>query len=322
MTVDKSMFLQLYRKMFEIRRFEEMAVTLYQQGQIPGVLHPYIGEEAVAVGVCQTLQKTDYIVSNHRGHGHSIAKGVPPKFIMAELLAKETGICKGIGGSMHSTDTENGVLFSTAIVGGGVPIATGVALSLQYQGKSGVVACFFGDGATNTGSFHEGVNLAALWQLPVLFVCENNMYAISTRVDRSVAAKRIVDRANAYGIPGISVDGMDVLAVYDAASQAVERARKGSGPTLIECRTYRYKGHGAYDPGLGYRTKEEIQEWMSRDPIENLRRKLLQERLATENELKGIEIEVEKLIQDAVDFAQHSPPPAASKELLMKMVYA
>jgi len=309
--VNKEELVSMYKKMMEIRRFEEKCCELYALGLIPGVYHPYIGQEAVAVGVCSVLKDDDYVLSCHRGHGHCIAKGVPAKYIMAELFGKETGVCKGVGGSMHSVYLEKGVLFSTAIVGGNIPIATGVGLAIKLKKEDKVVACFFGDGATNTGAFHEGVNLAALLKLPVILVCENNLYAVSTHVTKSVSAKNIVDRAVAYNILGEIVDGMDVIAVRESALRAVERARKGEGPTLLECRTYRFKGHGMYDPGYGvYRTREEVEEWMTKCPIKRLREKILNEGILTESELGGIDREVDVIVEEAVRFAEESNYPS------------
>lgn len=301
---------ELYRKMLEARRFEEKVAEIYAAGLIPGLAHPSIGQEAVAVGVCSALRKEDYILSCHRGHAHSIAKGVPPKFIMAELLGKETGVCKGIGGSMHSTYLETGVLFSTAIVGGNIPMATGVGLAIKLEREEKVVACFFGDGATNTGAFHEGINLAALWKLPVLFVCENNMYAVSTPVKKAVSAEKIADRSIAYGIPGERVDGMDVLAVRKTAVRGVKRAREGNGPSLLEFTTYRFKGHGMYDPGTLYRTKDEIDEWMNQCPIKRLKEQLLKEHTVDELELDSVEKEIEQTIENALKFAKESAYPS------------
>jgi pyruvate dehydrogenase E1 component alpha subunit len=317
--LSKEEFIFLYKKMLEIRRFEEKVVELYALGKIPGVAHPYIGEEAVAVGVCSVLKNDDYILSNHRGHGHSIAKGVPSKYILAELLGKETGVCRGIGGSMHNTYLETGVLFSTAIVGGNIPIGTGVGLAISIKKADNVVVCFFGDGAANTGAFHEGINLAALWKLPVIFVCENNAYAVSTHVSKATSAKNIADRGIAYNIPGKIVDGMDVLAVRQAALEAVERARKKEGPTLLECKTYRYKGHGMYDIGLTYRTKGEIEEWIKKCCIIRLREKMLNENIATDTELNEVDKAVEAIVEDAIKFADESNFP--SWELMTKRLY-
>jgi TPP-dependent pyruvate/acetoin dehydrogenase alpha subunit len=299
----------MYRGMLKIRRFEEKVEELYAIGLIPGLAHSYIGQEAVAVGVCSALND-DYMLSGHRGHGHSIAGGVPPKYLFAELLGKETGVCKGIGGSMHSTYLDTGVLFSTAIVGGNIPIATGVGLAINQKKENKVVACFFGDGATNTGSFHEGINLAALWKLPVIFVCENNLYGLSTHASKTVSAKNIVDRALAYDIAGEIVDGNDVVAVYESTLRAIKRAKKSNGPTLLECRTYRLRGHGMYDIGYVYRTKKEVEEWKKKDPVQRLKKKIIHDKLLTESELKEIEKEIEILLDKGIQFAKESEYPS------------
>ncbi len=306
--ISKEVLLDMYYKMILIRRFEEKVVELYRAGEIPGIAHGYIGEEAVAVGVCSALRKDDYILSTHRGHGHSLAKGIHPRYLMAELFGRKTGVCKGIGGSMHSTEPEVGVIFSSAIVGGNIPIAVGVALAMKMQRRDNVVVSFFGDGATNTGAFHEALNLASIWKLPVIFVCENNFYAISTHVSRSVAAKEIADRAVAYNIPGKVVDGNDVIEVYKTTLEAVERARRGEGPTLIEARTYRWLDHGMYYLGP-YRPKEEVEAWKQRCPIKRLKDLLLSKGIVAEDVLVNIERRVEEEIEDAVKFARESEEP-------------
>lgn len=319
-SLDSEEIILMYRKMLTIRHFEERVAELYTEGLIPGVAHLYIGEEAVAVGVCKALSESDYVLSTHRGHGHSIAKGMELGKLMSELFGKVAGCCKGIGGSMHSTDPERGILFSTAIVGGGIPIAVGVGLSIKMRGAKEVAACFFGDGAVNIGSFHESLNLASLWKLPVVFVCENNLYAISVSVKKSTSAKNIADRAVAYDIPGIIVDGNDVIAVYDAASKAIDRARRGEGPTLIECRTYRWLGHHIRDPGTAYRTKEEIEEWKRRCPIKRLQAVIGEKGLLTEKEMDQIERKVREEIEAAVEMAKGSDYP--SPESLEKLVFS
>jgi len=298
---------------------EEKVVELFKAGLIPGLAHPYMGQEAKAAGVSAALEKGDLVVSNHRGHGHSVARGVPEEAIFSELMGKDAGMCLGLGGSMHSTDLEAGVVFSTAIVGGGIPLSAGVGLALKLDRKPNCVVCFFGDGATNTGASHEGVNLAAVWKLPVVFVCENNEYAVSVHVSKSTLAS-LVERGKAHGIPGQSVDGMSVLDVYAAASVAALRAKKGEGPTFLECKTYRYTGHGAYDTGLDYRTQQEIDEWKARDPIKRFEQKLGVEGLATANELENIRAETRVRIEKAVKFAQERPFP--SVDLLTKFVWA
>ena len=305
---------EMYRKMFEIRSFEEKVFELYAQNMVPGTIHLYAGEEAVAVGVCSNLRKDDYITSTHRGHGHCIAKGADPKRIMAEILGKKTGYCKGKGGSMHIADFKVGMLGATAVVGAGIPIAMGAGLSIKLRGTDQVVACFFGEGASNQGTFHEGINMAAIWKLPVIFVCENNLYAMGTRQSRVMLIENIADRAASYGIPGVTVDGNDVLAVYEAAREAVERARRGEGPTLIECKTYRHKGHSRVDPAK-YRPKEEVEEWLRKDPIKRLREKLLQTNVLAEEEIQRVEEEVSAEIEEAVKFAVESPYPAPEEAL-------
>lgn len=305
--ISKDMMLGMYKKMLLIRKFEYKLQDLYlHTTKISGIAHGYVGEEAIAVGVCYALDKKDLILSNHRGHGHSLAKGISPKYIMAELMGKETGVCKGIGGSMHSSDLENGVVFSTAIVGGNIPMATGVGWAIKLRKEPIVAVSFFGDGAVNTGAFHEGVNLAALWKLPVIFICENNQYAVSTSVAKSCAAKNIADRAIAYNIPGKIVDGNDVLEVYNTVLEAKERAIKGEGPSLLECRTYRWFDHGMYFLGK-YRPEKEIEEWKKRDPIKLLRKKLEDVDVSIK-EFERTEKEVDEEIKDAVDFAEKSNP--------------
>lgn len=314
MTLEKEKLVYIYRKMLEIRFFEEKVYELYGQNLVPGTIHLYAGEEAVAVGVCANLRNDDYIVSTHRGHGHCIAKGARLDKTMAEILGKKTGYCKGKGGSMHIADFSIGMLGATAVVGAGIPIASGAGLSIKLRGTDQVVACFFGDGASNQGTFHEGINLAATWGLPVLFVCENNLYAMGTRQSQVMLIENVADRAQAYGIPGVTVDGNDVLAVCDAAREAVERARAGKGPTLIECKTYRHKGHSRVDPAT-YRPKEEVSEWLTRDPIVRLRTQLFETHKLTEEETKKIETEVVAAIEAAVKFAIGSPYPAPEEAL-------
>jgi len=300
--------------MFEIRLFEEKVFELYAQNLVPGTIHLYAGEEAVAVGVCSNLRKDDYITSTHRGHGHCIAKGAQLKRIMAEILGKKTGYCKGKGGSMHIADFNVGMLGATAVVGAGLPIAMGAGLSIKLRGTDNVVACFFGDGASNQGTFHEAINMAAVWKLPVIFVCENNVYAMGTRQSTVMLIGNIADRAIAYGIPGVAADGNNVLTVYEAAQKAVERARTGQGPTLIECKTYRHKGHSRIDPAK-YRPKEEVEEWLRKDPIRHFKEKLLQTNVLLEAEIRQIEKEVLAEIEEAVKFAIESPHPFAEEAL-------
>lgn len=300
--------------MLKIRHFEEKVYELYGQNLVPGTIHLYVGQEAVAVGVCANLRKEDYITSTHRGHGHCIAKGADLRKIMAEILGKKTGYCKGKGGSMHIADFSIGMLGATAVVGAGIPIAVGAGLSIKLRGTDQVVACFFGEGASNQGTFHEGINLAATWSLPVVFVCENNLYAMGTKQSIVMKIENVADRAAAYGIPGVTVDGNDVLVVYEAAWKAVNRARCGEGPTLIECKTYRHKGHSRFDPAT-YRPKEEVEEWLKRDPLPRLRAKLLEMGLLTEQEAKNLEQEIISAVEEAVKFAMESPYPAPEEAL-------
>ncbi|MFZ0965647.1 MAG: pyruvate dehydrogenase (acetyl-transferring) E1 component subunit alpha [Candidatus Bathyarchaeia archaeon] len=312
--LSKEKLVGMLSKMLEIRFFEEKVFGLYAQNLVPGTIHLYLGEEAVAVGVCTALNKDDYITSTHRGHGHCIAKGADLNRTMAEILGKKTGYCKGKGGSMHIADFSISMLGATAVVGAGLPIAVGAGLSVKLRRTDHVVACFFGEGASNQGTFHESINMASIWKLPVIFVCENNLYAMGTRQSTVMAIENVADRAGAYGIPGVVVDGNDVLAVYEATQRAVERARKGEGPTLIECKTYRHKGHSRVDPAK-YRPKEEVEEWLAKDPIKRFKEKLLQTNTLTEAEIQQIEKEVSAEIEEAVKFAMESPYPAPEEAL-------
>lgn len=307
--MDKATALGLYRKMVEIRRFEEKLYFLFSTRDMPGSMHQYNGEEAVAVGVCAHLSPSDYITSTHRGHGHCIAKGADLRAVMAEMFAKSTGCCRGMGGSMHIADFSVGMLGANGIVAAGIPIAAGAGLSCQVQGKGRVSVAFFGDGAANEGAFHEAVNLAAVWQLPVVFVCENNVYGFSTHYRRTMLLGNIADRAAAYGIPGVVVDGMDLRLVYDAAGEAVRRARDGNGPTLLEAKTYRYMGHSRFEPS-SYRTKEELAEWKKRDPIALFRSVLLAQIGAAEADVAREERAAGEAIEESVRFAEQSPDPA------------
>ena len=312
--VTKEKLVEMFRKMLEIRLFEEKVFELYAQNLVPGTIHLCAGEEAVAVGVCSALRKDDYITSTHRGHGHCIAKDAELKRVMAEILGKKTGYCKGKGGSMHIADFSIGVLGATAVVGAGIPIAVGAGLSIKLRKADHVVACFFGEGASNQGTFHEGINMASTWKLPVIFVCENNLYAMGTRQSVVMAIENVADRAAAYGIPGVVVDGNDILSVYEVAQKAVERAREGEGPTLIECKTYRQKGHSRVDPAK-YRPKKEVEEWLAKDPIKRFKEKLLKTNTLEEAEIRQIEKEVSAEIEEAVKFAMESPYPAPEEAL-------
>jgi len=300
--------LDLYRTMLTIRRFEERCNALFMQGRIPSTLHLYIGQEAVATGVCARLRKADYLLSTHRPHGHAIAKGVAPRNIMAELFGKVTGCCKGKGGSMHVGDIGVGMPPAIAIVGGNAPIAAGMALAQKQSGNGGVTACFFGEGAANEGAVHEAMNMAAIWELPVIFVCENNLYAASTPFKVAFKIENVADRAAAYGMPGMIVDGNDVEAVYEAAGEVIERARQGGGPSLVECKTYRLCGHSRSDP-LTYRDKAEEALWRAKEPIGRAAARLKELGLATDETLSQMEQEVGAKIDEAVAFAESSPEP-------------
>lgn len=305
--------------MYRIRAFEEKVDELFMRGEVHGTTHLSIGEEATAVGAVFALQSGDYITSTHRGHGHCIAKGASLDFMVAELLGKETGYCRGRGGSMHIADVKAGNLGANGVVGGGIPIATGVGLSLKMQELDQVCLCFFGDGAANEGTFHESLNLAATWDLPVVYLCENNQYGMSMSTQRAMRNETIAQRALGYGIPGEVVDGNDVFAVYAAVFPAVQRARSGKGPTLIESRTYRYKGHSKSDQNR-YRTRDEIREWQQRDPIQRLSTLLISQGSMSQEELAQEEAAAYQAIEDAYSFALSSPEP--DPEQLLEGVYA
>ncbi|HBJ1680596.1 pyruvate dehydrogenase (acetyl-transferring) E1 component subunit alpha [Clostridium botulinum] len=298
----------MYKTMLKIRKFEQVAMNTFAEGKIPGFVHLYIGEEAVATGVCANLKDSDYITSTHRGHGHILAKGGDLKFMMAELFGKATGYCKGKGGSMHIADATKGILGANGIVGAGHNIAVGAGLSAQYRETDQVCVCFFGDASTNQGTFHESLNMASVWKLPVVFVCENNLYGISMSQNRHQAIKDVADRGVAYNVPGIVVDGNDVFAVYEAAKEAIKRAREGKGPTLIECKTYRHRGHFEGDPCV-YKPTEEQEEWLAKDPIPRFEKYLVENEILTEEKLKEVQNKVESQIDEAVDFANNSPYP-------------
>jgi pyruvate dehydrogenase E1 component alpha subunit len=316
MTPTGEQALAIYRSMLRIRAFEEKASELFLAGRLPGFLHTYIGQEAVAAGVCVHLAKEDAITSTHRGHGHAVAKGARLDLMMAELFARKTGYCKGKGGSMHIADLDLGILGANGIVGAGIPIAVGAALSARMQGRRTVTVAFFGDGASNTGAFHEGLNLGAVWNLPVVFVCENNQYAESTPREVHQKVKDIASRAVAYEMPGVVVDGMDALAVFAGAGEAVRRAREGGGPTLLEAKTYRFMGHYVGDPGTSYRETAEVERWKQRDPIHLLHQLLVEERRVPAATLAAIEAEVAREIAEAVTFAEQSPEPDPEDALL------
>ncbi|HEY81934.1 MAG TPA: thiamine pyrophosphate-dependent dehydrogenase E1 component subunit alpha [Dehalococcoidia bacterium] len=312
--MDAAKLKEIYATMVRIRFFEERAITEYRKG-LPGFIHPSIGQEAIPAGVCAFLREDDYIITTHRGHGDIIAKGARLDRMMAELFAKETGYCRGKGGSMHIADVERNILGATGIVGDGIPIAAGVGLGCKMQNLDRVVVAFFGDGATNSGAFHEGVGLAAIWSLPVLFVCENNQFQQSTPMRDYTRLTDLADRAKAYGIPGITVDGNDAIAVAEVARESIEKCRKGEGPILVVGNTYRTVGHHMGDPGTSYRSKEEVEEWKKKDPIDRLRRQLLENKIATEAEIEEIHNATLRELDEAVKFAQESPEPKVEEAL-------
>jgi len=308
MPKNKKQLLGIYEMMLRIRKFEEQALALFEANKLRGSVHLCIGEEASPAVIGALLTDEDKITSTHRGHGHCLAKGAEPGRAMAELMGKADGYCKGRGGSMHIADLTKGNLGANAIVGAGIPIATGAALSMKMQGTKNVVVSFFGDGASNQGVFHEALNIASLWKLPVIFVCENNGYGISVPQWQSTSVEDISVRAKAYDMEGVTVDGNDVLAMLPVIGKAIKKARAGGGPTLIECKTYRWLGHWTGDPQV-YRTREEVDAWKLKCPIKRLREVLLHEQFATENELQAIEARESALIGDAVAFALASPEP-------------
>ena len=312
MKLSKEKLLSFYRTMQTIRLFESHISDLYARGTVPGLAHLYIGEEAVAAGVCGALRSEDFITSTNRGHGHVIAKGADLKPMMAELFGRRTGYCKGKGGSMHIADMNMGILGANGIAGGGLPIAVGAGWSAKWRGTDQVAACFFGDGASNNGTFHESLNLASLHRLPVIFVCENNQYGISVCQLKHQPIIDIATRATSYDMPGSVHDGNDVLEVYEAVVKAVRRARTGEGPTLLEFKTYRWRGHHEGDPNQGerYRTKEEITQWMEKCPIKRLAAKLVAKKIANRQALDAIDSEITAAIDAAVEFATRSEFPA------------
>jgi pyruvate dehydrogenase E1 component alpha subunit len=310
MDLSRDVLADLHRRMVRIRLFEEAAGQLAEAAKLPGFLHLYVGEEAVASGVCVALTDDDQITSTHRGHGHLVAKGGRFDKMMAELMAKSTGYNKGKGGSMHISSLDVGMLGANGIVGAGSPIAVGAGFANKYRGDGNVAVAFFGDGSTNIGAFHEAANMAAALKLPVVFVCENNEYGEFTPRDKTMAITDVVDRAAGYGIPGVIVDGMDAVAVHEAALEAVARAREGGGPSLIEAKTYRfYNHHGVQNLGLKYRTDEEVEEWKKRDPIFTLEDRLVEVGTVTREEFDEIWAELRADIAAAIEFAESSPPP-------------
>ncbi|NOX96948.1 MAG: pyruvate dehydrogenase (acetyl-transferring) E1 component subunit alpha [Nitrospirae bacterium] len=298
--------------MLKIRYFEEKVSELLGKDLIKGTSHIYIGEESVAVGAIAAIREDDYIASTHRGHGHCLAKGGELKKMMAELCGRATGYCKGRGGSMHIADVAKGNLGATGIVGSNIPVATGAALSMKMQKMDRVVLCFFGDGASNTGGFHESLNMASVWKLPVIYICENNLYGMSVSVKRALSVTDIAVRAVSYNMPGEIVDGMNVLEVKEVVAKAVRRARKGDGPSLIECKTYRYYGHSRSDPRV-YRTREEEAEWKKKDPVESFKKKLLEEDVVTEEEIDNLEESIQQEVNEATEYALSSPWPSVDE---------
>lgn len=317
--IPKKELAEAYKKMISIRKAEEAFQQLFFDGKVPGFIHLYLGEEAIASGVCLNLDKDDFVTSTHRGHGHFIAKGSKIRKIAAEIMGKDTGLCRGRGGSMHMMDMDNGLYGSTGIVGGGFPQAAGLALAAKVKKTGQVSVCFCGDGSVNEGTFHESVNLAAIWDLPIIYVCENNLYAQSAPQEYHQKVKDISERARGYGIPGVSVDGMDIFEVYSSAKEAVERARKGKGPTLIECRTYLYSGHYVGD-AKAYRYPEEMRFYQEqRDCIKLFRQKVLEKGLMKEEDLTRIDSEADAEVKEAIAFAEKSSFPNESE--LMQHVY-
>ncbi len=306
--MDKQTILSVYETMLSIRKFEEKALQLFEENKLRGSVHLSIGQEAVAAAVGAYLREDDYITSTHRGHGHAIAKGARPDKAMAELMGRETGYCGGRGGSMHIADVERGNLGANAIVGGGIPHANGAALSAQLRGTDQVAVSFFGDGAANEGIFHETLNIASIWNLPVIFVCENNQYGMTTAYDSVTSVKDIATRASGYDMPGEVVDGNDVFAVEKAIKKAIKRARAGEGPTLIEAKTYRWKGHWTGDPEV-YRTRDEVEEWKAKCPIKRLEKHMMEKKILSQSDIEEKHKEFDKLIDEAEEFALGSPEP-------------
>lgn len=302
-SVDRSLLIEMFRNVYKTRRFEQRCVELYREGTIRGYLHLYLGEEAIAAGACAALRPDDYIVSTHRGHGHCISKGGDLKLMMAEITGKATGYCRGRGGSMHISSKKDNNLGANGIVGAGIPIGTGAALGIKVRKSDQVVVCFFSDGATNNGVFGESLNLAAIFRLPIVYMIENNHYAVSTPIEYSAKVKDLVQRADGYDVPGSIVDGNDAVQVYLATQKAVEQARQGKGPTLIEAKTYRHRGHHVNDPGA-YMDQEALAAWKAKDPVDRLRNYIGENAL-----VKDIEEEIEAELEEAVSFARNSPEP-------------
>lgn len=319
MNLKNEQMLLLYENMYKIRRFEERAGQVFAAGKIPGFLHTGIGQEAIAAGALMFLKPTDYIGYTHRGHGHCIAKGADLKLMFAELFGKETGYCKGKSGSMHIASPELGMLGANGIVGGGLPIVTGAALSAKCRKTDSVAVAIFGEGATSEGTFHESLNMSSLWKLPVIYICENNLYAEFTPKTTHMPNEFVAERVTGYKIPAVTINGNDVLEVYKAVNEAVERARIGEGPSFVECLTYRWSGHYEGDP-MKYRPTGELEEWKKRDPIASFEKYLTGKKLATAEMLKEIRQNVEAVIEEGIKFAEESPDP--SPDILLQDVYA
>ncbi|RBP44851.1 pyruvate dehydrogenase E1 component alpha subunit [Garciella nitratireducens DSM 15102] len=319
MNIDKHILIEIYKRMQQARAFDETLDKFFKKGIMHGTTHLSIGEEASGVASCMALNKEDFITSTHRGHSHAIGKGMELNKMMAELFGKITGYCKGKGGSMHTADIEKGNLGANGVVGGGFAIATGAALTQKMKKTGKIVLCFFGDGASNEGSFHESMNLASVWKLPVIFFCENNFYGMSTPIEKSMNIKDIAVRAKSYNIPSYIIDGNDAIEVYEITKKAAKYCREGNGPILIESKTYRYLGHSKSDKNV-YRTKEEIERWKKKDPIERLENYLIEKHIVTQEEIESIQKQVIKDIEEAVEYAKNSPEP--SLDSLTEDVYA
>lgn len=319
MNIPKTLLLDMYRRMVVIREFELAAIDVFKRGLIKGTVHPYIGQEASGVGVCMALRPDDLVAGTHRSHGHNLAKGADPKKMMAEIFGKATGYCKGRGGSMHIAAFETGSLGALAVVGSGIPLAVGAALAFKMRGEDRVAVPFTGDGGCNTGNWHESLNMASIWKLPVIFVLENNKYGVSTRINEVANIEDLSIRANSYGIPGMRVDGFNVLAVYEAAVEAVARCRRGDGPVLLLTESYRIEGHYAGEPEV-YRTRAEVEEYRQKEPVGRLRKYLMEQGLTTAVELDSIDAKVKLEMTEAVQFAKDSPAPEPATA--MDYIYA
>jgi len=312
--LSKSLLIDLYRKMVRIRAFEGKVTQLFLKGLVPGTIHLSTGQEAVAAGAAGCLRTSDRVMLTHRPHGQALAKGMDPKRLLAEILGREDGCCRGKGGSMHLADPKAGIMPSLPIVGAGIPVAAGIAFAFKQAGSDAVVMGFFGDGATNIGAFHETMNLAALWKLPVVYVCENNLYAVSTPIQSATVVVELSEKAKMYGMPAFTIDGNNVEIVYTTAAAAVDRARRGEGPSFIECKTYRHSGHSRTDPAT-YRDEQEVQAWKERDPLILCRRMILERGCLDEKRCSDLEAEEQRLIEEAADFALASPEPEGPEAL-------